>query len=206
MTNTEKRAQWEARYGAAPVWSGRVNEPLRTWSEAHPPSAGSRALDLACGEGGDALWLASQGWSVTGVDFAAPAIARALAAGTYQGLVVEWIAADVTAWEPPSGFALVSLSYFHEARETRRAAWTVAASAVDAEGTLLITGHAPDPSDGAPGPPPESRFSPDEIADHLGDGWSHVYREIRREATGRHAGHMVTDFSMEFTRGTPPIT
>ena len=206
MTTSEKRALWEARYGAAPVWSGRVNEPLRAWSEAHPPSTGSRALDLACGEGGDALWLASQGWNVTGVDFAAAAIARALAVAANQGLEVEWIAADVTAWEPPSEFALVTLSFFHEALEVRRAAWTVAASALAEGGTLLITGHAPDPRDGAPGPPPESRFTPEEVAEHLGDGWHHVYRELRREATGSHAGHSVTDFSMELTRAAPPVT
>lgn len=200
MTHESKRATWEARYGAAPVWSGRVNEPLRAWSEAHPPKAGDRALDLACGEGGDALWLASRGWRVTGVDFAAPAIARAAAAAADQGLEIEWIAADVTTWVPSAVFSLVTLSFFHESLETRLAAWTVAAAAVADGGTLLISGHAEDPRVGAPGPPPDVRFSREELVSHLGGGWSHDHRETQREASGRHAGHVVTDLVVEFTR------
>ena len=205
MSHHAKRAHWEARYGAAPVWTGRVNEPLRAWSEAHPPLAGQRALDLACGEGGDALWLVSQGWKVTGVDFAVPAIARATAAATAQGLDIEFVAEDVTRWVPTGEFDLVSLSFFHEAVETRLAAWTVAASAVSEGGTLLVTGHAIDPRVGAPGPPHDSRFGREELVEHFGEGWSMIHREIQREGSGHHSGHMMTDLAVELTRVGPRV-
>ena len=68
-----ERPAWEERYSGDKVWSGRVNVQLA--AEA-PSLAPGRALDIGCGEGGDAIWLASQGWEVTAVDFADAALAR----------------------------------------------------------------------------------------------------------------------------------
>ena len=204
MTDTEPRATWEARYGAAPVWSGRVNESVRAWGEAHRPREGDNALDLACGEGGDAVWLAREGWRVTGVDFASAAISRAAQAATEKGLTVTWLAADLATWEPDAAYRLVSLSFFHESREARHAVWRVAASAVAEGGTLLITAHAPDADPAAPGPPAHRRFDLDELVDCIGEGWTLNYREVRREAVGHHAGHLVTDMVAEFCREASP--
>ena len=65
---------WEERYASADaVWSGRVNATL---AEVVSTLAVGRALDLGCGEGGDAIWLAQQGWQVTAVDVSPTAIAR----------------------------------------------------------------------------------------------------------------------------------
>lgn len=199
MTDAGQHAAWEERYGAAPVWSGKVNDAVRAWCEALPDAARGAALDLACGEGGDALWLAAEGWSVTGVDFAATAIARARAAAAERRLEVEFIAADLTAWVPTTTFDLVNLSFFHESHETRLAVWRVAASAVAAGGTLLVTAHAPDPDPAAPGPPPHTRFELGELVDAMGAGWSLETRTVRREGLGRHAGHIVTDLIAAFT-------
>jgi len=96
------------------------------------------------------------------------------------------------------------LSLFHESRETRHAVWRVAASAVAEGGTLLITAHAPDADPAAPGPPAHRRFDLDELVDCIGEGWTVNYREVRREAVGHHAGHVVTDMVAEFRRDTAP--
>ena len=65
---------WEERYSGDRVWSGRVNVQLE--AEAADLTPG-RALDVGCGEGGDALWLAAHGWQVTALDFADAALDRA---------------------------------------------------------------------------------------------------------------------------------
>jgi SAM-dependent methyltransferase len=204
VSDTEPRATWEARYGAAPVWSGRVNESIRAWGEAHRPHEGDNALDLACGEGGDALWLAQEGWLVTGVDLASAAISRASQAAADRGLTVTWLTADLATWSPVGAYRLVCLSFFHESSETRHAVWRVAASAVAEGGTLLITAHAPDADPEAPGPPAHRRFDLDELVDYLGEGWTLNYREVRREAVGHHAGHLVSDMVAEFRRAASP--
>lgn len=204
MSETDPRAMWEARYGEAPVWTGKVNDSLRVWGETHRPGKGDTALDLACGEGGDALWLAQAGWRVTGVDFASAAIARATEASAEAGHTVTWITADLATWTPDHLYRFVSLSFFHESREVRQAVWSVAASAVAEGGTLLITAHALDPDPRAPGPPAHRRFDLGELVNHMGEGWTLTYREVRREGGGRHAGHVVTDMIAEFSREAAP--
>jgi len=204
VSAAEPREIWEARYGEAAVWSGRVNESVKSWGEAHRPRAGDSALDLACGEGGDALWLAQEGWRVTGVDFASAAIARASQAAADRELTITWFTADLATWSPDAAYALVTLSFFHESSEIRHAVWNVAASAVAEGGTLLITAHAPDADPTAPGPPAHRRFALEELVECIGEGWSLDYREVRREAVGHHARHVVTDMVAEFRRGSMP--
>ena len=199
MTDAARQRAWEVRYGAAAVWTGKVNAHLLEWVEAHPLVAPATAIDLACGEGGDAIWLASQGWRVTGVDFAKPAIDRATAAGQARRVDASWIVADLTAWVAEQPADLVTVSFLHEPESVRTAVWRSAAGAVAEGGTLLITGHAPD-VEGAPGPPNETRFTADEVVAALGEHWHAQVREARRDGIGHHAGHVVTDLIMTLTR------
>lgn len=68
-------ASSEERYQQAPsLWSGQANPPLV--QEAGDLALG-RALDVGCGQGGDILWLAAQGWDATGLDFSQVALDRA---------------------------------------------------------------------------------------------------------------------------------
>lgn len=77
-------AFWEARYaGNQRVWSGRANAALMTVAADLVPGS---ALDLACGEGADVLWLAERGWQATGVDISASAVERGRAAAAAAGL------------------------------------------------------------------------------------------------------------------------
>lgn len=104
-------ADWDARYGEKEdaIWSGRPNGRLVV--EATPLTPG-RALDVGCGEGADAIWLARQGWEVTAVDVSPLAVDRARAAAESGGVAVDWVCGDALAAPFPAGaFDLVSLQY-----------------------------------------------------------------------------------------------
>ncbi|HLS65053.1 MAG TPA: class I SAM-dependent methyltransferase, partial [Ruania sp.] len=113
---------WEERYsGAEPVWSGRVNTQLATLAADLPPG---RALDLGCGEGADAIWLAERGWQTTGVDIAATALDRAARAAAERGLdpdLVRWVQADLATWTPDGDYDLVSASFLQSPLDFPRA-------------------------------------------------------------------------------------
>lgn len=159
-------SQWNERYAAKTVWSGKVNPTLVSGVSGLTVGA---ALDVGCGEGADAVWLASQGWRVRGVDFSREALARAADAAVHAGLEnrCEWIQADLSVWTTNRAYELVTCHYLHEEAAVRGRAWRSAAAAVAPGGTLLIVGHSPDEDDALPGPPREVRFSEDQIAAEL---------------------------------------
>jgi SAM-dependent methyltransferase len=104
-------AAWDARYrerdGA--MWSGRPNGRLVAEVVALTPR---RALDVGCGEGADAIWLAQRGWTVTAIDISEVAIRRARETPHPAGASVEWICGDVLQTPLPAGsFDLMSLQY-----------------------------------------------------------------------------------------------
>jgi SAM-dependent methyltransferase len=103
--------EWDARYrereGAR--WSGRPNGRLRVEAAGLTPGS---ALDVGCGEGADAIWLAWNGWTVTAIDISEVAVSRARTAAEQAGAAVEWICGDVLQLAFPTGsFALVSMQY-----------------------------------------------------------------------------------------------
>ncbi|MFO1536827.1 MAG: class I SAM-dependent methyltransferase [Actinomycetota bacterium] len=131
---------WDDRYAAAPlVWSAGPN---RFVEEAVTGMTPGRALDVACGEGRNALWLAALGWRATAVDFSAVAIDKGRALAAERGLAVDWVVADVTTWAPePPGFDLVLVCYLQLPAEERATAYRRAADAVAPGGTLLVVAH-----------------------------------------------------------------
>ncbi|HEY8475099.1 MAG TPA: class I SAM-dependent methyltransferase [Natronosporangium sp.] len=133
---------WEERYGSAErVWSGQPNPQLVAIAGELAPGT---ALDVGCGEGADAIWLAAHGWRVTGVDRSRTALDRAARHATEAGVKVNWQQADVTAWEPPAEqYDLVSAQYLHLPRPAREALHRRLAAAVRPGGTLLLVGHHP---------------------------------------------------------------
>ncbi|MEV6826008.1 bifunctional NAD(P)/FAD-dependent oxidoreductase/class I SAM-dependent methyltransferase [Amycolatopsis sp. NPDC051102] len=133
---------WQERYGKADrVWSGEVNPHVSATAAELAPGT---ALDVATGEGADAIWLASHGWKVTAVDRAQVALDRAESHATDAGVNVTWQQADVTEWDPaPEQFDLVSVQYLHLPRSARDALYRRLAAAVRPGGTLLVVGHHP---------------------------------------------------------------
>jgi SAM-dependent methyltransferase len=146
MTTDEATRFWEERYGQKDrIWSGKVNPVMAAIVEPLRPG---RALDLGCGEGGDAVWLAHQGWQVTGVDISTTALERAAAHVAEAGLSdrVVFERHDLAHAFPQGEFDLVSAQFLQSPVEfphdevLRRAAAAVAPG-----GLLLIVEHGAPP-------------------------------------------------------------
>lgn len=166
---------WDERYRSQDqLWSGAPNGVLVTEAADLPPG---QALDLGCGEGGDALWLAERGWLVTAVDISRVALDRAAAAAGEAK--VSWTHADLTTFTPPAGsFDLVSALYFPLPRTAPHALEGVLA-AVAPGGTLLVGFHDLRDVHDHPHLDPQSFYRPDEIAELLDDTWTVLVNEIR---------------------------
>jgi SAM-dependent methyltransferase len=135
---------WDERYRSRPrVWSGRPNPQLVAEASGLKPGA---ALDLGCGEGADALWLAGQGWTVTALDVSAVALQRGSEHAREVGLDgnIEWVQQDLATWVPDRQYDLVSAQFLHSTLLPWQQGLRLAAAAVRTGGTLLIVGHHPD--------------------------------------------------------------
>jgi SAM-dependent methyltransferase len=135
-----KRDDWNARYAASElVWGVEPNRFVA--AEAGDLPAG-RALDLACGEGRNAIWLAQRGWQVTATDFADAAIDKGRKLAARAGVEVDWRVDDVITWVPPAGaFDLVLCSYLQLPPDERAVVFANAAAAVAPRGTFLLVAH-----------------------------------------------------------------
>ena len=117
-------------------------EPNRFLVAEVEGSRPARALDLACGAGRNAVWLAEQGWEVTGVDFSEVGLEHARRLAQSRGVEVEWVLADVLEWEPPAGaFDLVAVLYLQLPADERYELLSRASSALAPGGTLLFVAH-----------------------------------------------------------------
>lgn len=128
---------WDERYAASDlVWSREPNQFVAAELADLPPGT---AVDLAAGEGRNAIWLASRGWSATAVDFSQVALDKG--ARLAEGLDVTWVRADATTWQPPAPVDLVVMAYFQVPADDRRRAVRSAAGMLRPGGTLLLVAH-----------------------------------------------------------------
>ncbi len=144
-------AAWDERYANQDlVWGAEPNRFVAAELAGLPAG---RGLDLACGEGRNAIWLARHGWEMTAVDFSAAAIEKARALAAHEDVTVEFVVADVTRFRPESPFDLVLLSYLQLAGDARDRALQVAVDAVAPGGTFFFIAHdARNVTDGYGGP------------------------------------------------------
>ena len=181
--------RWDDLYRSRDqVFSGNPNGVLVAETDDLPAG---RALDVGCGEGADAVWLARRGWQVTAVDVSEIALQRAAAAATDVEGRVTWMQADLTTTPPPAGaFDLLSIQYFPLRRRPGHSALRGLLDAVAPGGTLLFATHAL--SDlalhRAEGFDPADYHQPDDIARLLGPAWNVVINEARRRTTPAPAG------------------
>jgi SAM-dependent methyltransferase len=159
---------WDERYASTElIWTAEPNRFLVAEVGGLGPG---RALDLACGEGRNAVWLATQGWEVTGVDFSRTGLDKARHLAGQRHVTVEWILADVTTYRPaPAAFDLVTILYLQLPAEPLAVALATASRALAPGGTLLVVGHdTTNLTHGYGGPPdPTVLYTPDQIVSHL---------------------------------------
>jgi 2-polyprenyl-3-methyl-5-hydroxy-6-metoxy-1,4-benzoquinol methylase len=140
------REFWDDRYGSADrIWSGNPNQQI---VEHVADLAPGTALEVGCGEGADAIWLAERGWRVSAIDVSTVALARAARqaaeAGTEIAERIDWQQADILSWQPaPRQFDLVTAHFIHVPTLEREQLHRRLAEAVRPGGTLLIVGHHP---------------------------------------------------------------
>ncbi|MEV4466077.1 class I SAM-dependent methyltransferase [Micromonospora echinofusca] len=189
---------WEEHYGRHErVWSGRANPILVDVAGSLP--AGT-VLDLGCGEGGDAVWLAGRGWRVTAVDVSETALARAAEEATAAGVAprIEFRRHDLTRTFPPGEYDLVSAQFLQSPLEFPRARLLQsAARAVAPGGRLLVVEHGELPPSGRAHHPDVQFPTAQETFASLDldpDRW-HIERidAAHRQATGPdgETGHLV---------------
>ncbi len=163
-----RREDWDRRYAAVEnLWAQRPNRFLVAEVSDLAPG---RALDLACGEGQNAIWLASLGWDVTGVDYSEVAIAKAHARAERDGVDVTFTCADLVEYLPTrSAYDLVVVLYLHIPSAARASVHAKAAAALAPGGTFLLLGHdRTNATDGVGGPSdPDLLYTADEIAAEL---------------------------------------
>ena len=134
-------AEWDSRYneGDGARWSGRPNGRLLAEVVGLRPG---RALDVGCGEGADAIWLARKGWTVTAIDISDVAVTRAREAAELAGAVVEWVCGDaLQAPFPARSFDLVSMQYPALPKAVGEAAVRALLDTVRPGGLLLAVYH-----------------------------------------------------------------
>lgn len=198
MTDQSAEQFWEGFYqDRDAVWSGRANPLLVREVTALSPGS---ALDLGCGEGGDAIWLAKQGWRVTALDISATALGRAAAHAETAGVGdrIEWVRHNLAESAHDGSYDLVS-AQFLQSPVAGPGEWEAilrgAMAAVAPGGVLLIVAHAGWPS-WVDTPPHEYRFPT--VPEILGAldlpraGWTVALTElVERELDGPdgHHGH-----------------
>jgi cyclopropane fatty-acyl-phospholipid synthase-like methyltransferase len=171
---------WDARYAESDrMWSGRPNQRL---VEEVADLTPGRVLDVGCGEGADAVWLAERGWRVTALDVSEVALERVRDHAEQAGVAdrVELLHHDVLGeGTVPGSYDLVSVHFFQPLPSQFGELYRGLAGLVDPGGSLLVVGHHPDDvTTGARQPHgPQLMFTPEQVVEVLDPEWWDVVTE-----------------------------
>lgn len=167
----QRRAQWNDRHAGGDFEGSGPNPTLveATGRFAADRERSGRALELACGSGTNAVWLAHEGWQVTAVDWSSVALENARAKAADAGVEIEWLERNLLEWTPPvHAFDLVAIVYLHLPEHERRPVYASAAAAVAEGGRLVVIAHDRiNATEGEGGPPAERLFTAAELAREL---------------------------------------
>ena len=163
-----KRDHWDRKYAETQqLWALAPNRSFAAEVADLPPG---RALDLACGEGRHAVWLAERGWEVTAVDFSDVAIARARARAAREQVEVDFRCVDLLDFVPERGaFDLVLVLFLQIPGDERRLVLSRATAAIAPGGTFVLVGHDLENLDKGFGGPsdPDVLYTPEDIVDEI---------------------------------------
>ncbi|HSP51808.1 MAG TPA: class I SAM-dependent methyltransferase [Cryobacterium sp.] len=185
---------WDTRYRLAR--EAQAGQTGRLWSavpaqivqDTVSPFTPGRALDLATGDGRNAIWLAGHGWTVTAVDFSAEAIGQAGAHAAEAGVSVDWQVGDATTWDPAGEtYDLVTVMYLHLPEPVLRAVLARAAAWLSPGGHLVVLGHdRANLETGAPGPTnPDILYTPELLRSCIDPASLGASRVVRCETIRR---------------------
>lgn len=176
---------WNERYRSEGMIYGAEPNQFVVAALAHLPPG--QALDLACGQGRNAVWLAQQGHDVTAVDYSEVAIDHGRRLAEAVGVDVDFVRADLTSWSPTGAFDLVLLSYLHLPTEARATVHRAAVGSLVPGGTLFLVAHHRDNLDGGVGGPqdPAVLYEEAELAED--------FSELDIERNERVLRHVVKD-------------
>ena len=154
-----KRQMWNERYAnKALVWSAGPNELFAREVQDLKPG---KALDIACGEGRNAIWLAERGWDVTAIDFSDVAIEKGRQIAVKRGANVNWMTEDVCSWRlPKHEFDLVAVLYLHTDSKERQQWLDNVINSVKPSGTFIYIAHDPDNIENGVGGPQDPSLLP----------------------------------------------
>jgi SAM-dependent methyltransferase len=172
-----KREDWDSRYaGSALLWTAEANRFLVAEVSDLAPG---RALDLACGEGRNTVWLAERGWTAHGVDFSGVALAKAEKLAEARGVEADWVRADLLEYDPePAAYDLVVVLYLQIPGVERRTVLRRAAGALAPGGVLLVVAHDSSNLERGWGGPrdPAVLYSAADVRDDLADAGVEIVR------------------------------
>jgi SAM-dependent methyltransferase len=185
MNSHTRTGDWDEHYQSHNHQrsSGTPNEVVVAEIAGMKPG---RALDVGCGVGNDAIWLAAQGWQVTAVDISQAALDRAAVAADDANVLVIWACADISTTPPAAGeYDLVSVQYPALRHSPEDGVIRSLLAAVALGGTILVVGHGPESDEYArtQGFEPTDYIAPADVAAHLDDNWIIETHETRPRIT-----------------------
>lgn len=192
--------EWDQRYREADrLWSVTPNLFVEDRLRHRAPG---RGLDLAAGEGRNAIWLASLGWQMTAVDFSPIGVSR----GSAQSDVVEFVVADVLVWEPETDFDLILIAYLHlEQAEFQRVVQR-AREWLAPDGELFMIGHhTSNIESGWGGPPyPEILWDVPAVLEWV-EGMTVIESEVVRRPVETDEGRQYARDALIRVQASPPV-
>lgn len=203
-TSEASRERWNHRWAGERAHASTA--PSRFLAAEVADLRPGTALDLACGAGRNAVWLAEHGWRVTAVDFSGVALGMARSLAAQRRVEIDWIEADVVAWAPPArAYDLVCVLYLQLPALERGTALARAAAALRAGGTLLIVGHdLLNLTEGWGGPTqPDVLFTPDDVVAEIGDLRVEKAQRVRRAVEEPGAAREAIDALVRARRLSP---
>ncbi len=163
---------WDSRYSTdSYVYGTDVNEFVASSLEQAAVRAGARVVELACGEGRNAVYLARQGFQVTAVDSSRVGLEKTLTLAARHGVTVETVCADALAWRPEAPFDVLVTTWFHVHPDRKNDLFRAITNAMRPGGMLIAEWFHPDQrrkgfTSGGP-PDPDMMFTKEELIDGL---------------------------------------